>query len=283
VSLDKRLREGVDRLASEVDPDVYGNLGRAMRGARSFRTRRYACMAGAIILLGTLALGTKIITNPAPSGSVGKPGSRNGVAPSTWPGRIRLRMGGIQRYRRIGRTTYTWGPHGRSTGFDGSFTFIPTYQGRMSQERCHWTTLGGGATTTVEAHGVFCIFDVTVHNMGTRAEVIDSNQFLLTADTEGYLHSHSLATAAMNALGEPNLPWWKGNLLNRRIKPGETARGTLLFDIPKHETWQVIELHKSRFSTGVRIDVNLLRQSAHPMGKRCDLPVVRYSQWSPCA
>jgi hypothetical protein len=113
----------------------------------------------------------------------------------------------------------------------------------VSKVKCGATGMGGDYLNK-EAQGVFCLVDVTVRNIGNKAQMFNgSSQKAYNGDGTEFSHDD---TAALYAS--------KGNetFLND-INPGNKVAGTLVFDVPKGTKLSTVELHDSPFSGGVTV------------------------------
>lgn len=98
-----------------------------------------------------------------------------------------------------------------------------------------------------KAQGQFWLVDITVENIGDESQVFfDSEQKL--KDEKGREHSSDSA-AAMYLEGNENV-WLE------EINPGNTVKGSLIYDLPAGSTPTEIELHDSMFSGGVTVDLS---------------------------
>ncbi|WP_261566085.1 protein kinase domain-containing protein [Frankia gtarii] len=119
---------------------------------------------------------------------------------------------------------------------DGSLEFV------VAGVDCSKTQIGDGLLA-LRASGKFCQVQVTVRNTGDTAKALDNSSELLL-DDDGDRHEANFL--ARFKLGE-NL--WDS------IDPGETKRGTLVFDLPRDAQPRELEVHESSQSTGARIQV----------------------------
>ena len=120
---------------------------------------------------------------------------------------------------------------------DGKFEFV------VSKVKCGATTMGGDFLNK-DAQGVFCLVDVTIRNIGNKAQMFNgSAQKAFNGDGTEFSHDD---TAALYAS--------EGNetFLND-INPGNKVAGTLVFDVPKGTKLSTVELHDSPFSGGVTV------------------------------
>ncbi len=93
--------------------------------------------------------------------------------------------------------------------------------------------------------GAFWLVNVTVKNTGDKAAYFaGSSQKLLAGDVEYEADSGSVVF----------LPDAKS--LFTSINPGNSVRGTIVYDLPKSAKPTVIELHGSAFSHGVKVALN---------------------------
>ncbi|WP_235488412.1 DUF4352 domain-containing protein [Frankia sp. AvcI1] len=107
---------------------------------------------------------------------------------------------------------------------------------------CSKSRLGDGLLA-LRASGRFCLAQVTVRNTGDTAAALDNTTELLWDDHGDRHEANFLARFKL----DENL--WDS------IDPGETKRGTLVFDVPRDAQPQELELHESAQSDGVRIPV----------------------------
>jgi hypothetical protein len=97
-----------------------------------------------------------------------------------------------------------------------------------------------------DAQGQYCKVATTVRNLGDEAVTFyTGNQFAYNADGQKY----SADAAAEIYLGESD------NGFLTSINPGNTADGTIVFDIPEDASITKLELHDSAFSGGVTVRV----------------------------
>lgn len=94
-----------------------------------------------------------------------------------------------------------------------------------------------------KAQGQYVLVGVTVTNIGEKAQLLaDSSQKL--RDAQGREFSSDTAAAI----------YIKGNdVFLNEINPGNSVKGTLVFDMPKGASPVSIELHDSPFSEGVTV------------------------------
>jgi hypothetical protein len=122
---------------------------------------------------------------------------------------------------------------------DGAFEFV------VHEVTCGITTLGP-QLVGVKADGQFCLVDVTVTNVGSSAGIFtDTAQYATTLDGT---RRNANSTAG----------WWANEGINVWISvlnPGDSVRGTLVFDIPADTSIQAIEFHDSLFSQGIVVTV----------------------------
>jgi hypothetical protein len=99
------------------------------------------------------------------------------------------------------------------------------------------------------AQGQFCLVNVTVMNVGKSPEVF--NDFTPKAyDANGTeLSPNSGAGVWVNKGGA-------SSTFLQSINPGNTVRGTLIFDVPKGTTLSSIVLHESEFTAGVKVPLS---------------------------
>lgn len=122
---------------------------------------------------------------------------------------------------------------------DGKFEFT------VHGVNCEKTELGNDFLNK-EAQGKFCIVDITVKNIGDKAQGLsDSNQYAYNA--EG--HKYSADSEAALYLDD------SAAKIYEEINPGNTIKGKIIFDIPKDVTLTSLELHDSAFSGGVKVNL----------------------------
>ncbi|WP_255355838.1 DUF4352 domain-containing protein [Frankia sp. CpI1-P] len=107
---------------------------------------------------------------------------------------------------------------------------------------CSKTRLGDGILA-LRADGRFCLARVTVRNTGDTSAALDNTTELLWDDHGDRHEANFLARFKL----DENL--WDS------INPGETKRGTLVFDVPRDAQPQELELHESSQSAGAHIPV----------------------------
>jgi hypothetical protein len=123
---------------------------------------------------------------------------------------------------------------------DGKFEFV------VSKVDCSKTKVGN-AYLNKRAQGKFCQVSVKVTNIGKEAQLFDgSSQKAL--DAKGTEFSND--GAAELYANEDN-----ATFLNE-INPGNSAKGRLIFDVPRSVKLTAIELHDSPFSGGVEVSLS---------------------------
>ena len=150
----------------------------------------------------------------------------------------------------VGAATLAWS----LTGGRGSSAIGPAPPGLNSPVRdgrlefvvtavsCGHATVG--RLITRKAQGQFCIVDVSVSNIGTKAQAFaDSFQKLIAADGKEY----SADTTAGVIANESGTTIWNN------LNPGAKVTGKMVYDIPKDAIVSKVELHDSPFSTGATI------------------------------
>ncbi len=96
------------------------------------------------------------------------------------------------------------------------------------------------------AQGQYCEMGVTVKNIGDEAQMFDgSNQYLYNASNQKYTYD-STATLYANPSNSTFL---------NNINPGNTASGTVVFDLPQGVTPTTAELHDSSLSGGIKVNL----------------------------
>lgn len=122
---------------------------------------------------------------------------------------------------------------------DGAFTFT------VHSVKCGKESVGS-AYLEEKAQGQFCLINVTVANHGDEAQLLFSdNQYVF--DGKGRKFSHD-DVAAISIEGNESV-WME------EINPGNSVKGTMVFDVPKKAKIVRAELHDSAFSGGVTISL----------------------------
>ena len=99
---------------------------------------------------------------------------------------------------------------------------------------------------TKNAQGQYCLLHINVKNTGDKAQTLDSmSQYVYNSKGQKY-SSDDEATIYINPTN--------GTFLNQ-INPGNTVKGTVVFDIPKDVKPVTAELHDSALSGGVKVDL----------------------------
>ena len=121
---------------------------------------------------------------------------------------------------------------------DGKFEFVVTgYQPGV-------TEVGDNPYFTEQASGQFVLVDVTVKNIGDKAQSFSpTDQKLIDAQGREF----EVNTTAMIAGSTSDIPVWD------KINPGNTVSIQLVFDMPTDATPAQVELHDSMFSGGVKV------------------------------
>ncbi|WP_235826099.1 protein kinase domain-containing protein [Candidatus Frankia alpina] len=119
---------------------------------------------------------------------------------------------------------------------DGSLEFV------VAGVDCSKTQIGDGILA-LRAAGRFCQAQVTVRNTGDTAKALDNSSELLWDDHGDRHEANFLARLKL----DENL--WDS------IDPGETKRGTLVFDVPRDAQPRELEIHESSQSAGARIPI----------------------------
>ncbi|GIF51733.1 Mpr protein [Asanoa ferruginea] len=120
---------------------------------------------------------------------------------------------------------------------DGKFEF------KVSKVKCGAATIGPELLKQ-EAQGVFCLVDVTVRNIGNKAQLFDgSSQKAFDGDGTEFSHDSAAALYANDGT----------DVFLEEINPGNRINGTLVYDVPKGTKLTTIELHDSPFSGGVTV------------------------------
>jgi len=119
---------------------------------------------------------------------------------------------------------------------DGKFTFLVTKIGKKSRI--------GDEYLGKKAQGQFILVQMSITNHGDEPQsMFGDNQYLYSADGKKY----SADTEAAIYLGD------QGSTLWEEINPGNTLKGTVVFDVPTGLKADHLELHDSMFSGGVNV------------------------------
>jgi hypothetical protein len=122
---------------------------------------------------------------------------------------------------------------------DGKFQFT------VSKVECGIAHLGD-TTFGKDAQGQFCKVSVNVKNIGNEAKMFDaSSQHAFNAAGQKY-DADGTASIYLGDLGHAFL---------ENINPGNAVDGVFVFDIPKDQKINKLELHDSPFSGGVTVTV----------------------------
>lgn len=98
-----------------------------------------------------------------------------------------------------------------------------------------------------KAQGNFCLINVTIKNVGSSAEIFDSNSQKATGPDGTQFSTDPTAETYVNSQDQTFL---------EDINPGNQVKGTLLFDVPKGVALSSITLHESMFTPGVKIPLH---------------------------
>ena len=120
---------------------------------------------------------------------------------------------------------------------DGKFEFVVT------KLDCSKSKVGSDYLNK-KAQGKFCMVSVTVKNIGKEAQLFHGSS-QKAMDAEGTEFSND-GTAEMYANQD------SATFLNE-INPGNSAKGRLIYDVPKSVKLTTVELHDSPFSGGVEV------------------------------
>lgn len=122
---------------------------------------------------------------------------------------------------------------------DGKFSFTVT------KVKCGIKSVGTKYLNK-KPQGQFCQVSLTIENVGDEAQYMfaDSQKAF---DAEG--REFSPDTAAMIYLKDGADTWMK------EINPGNSLKGSLLFDVAAGTTLETLELHDSAFSAGVTVSL----------------------------
>jgi len=123
---------------------------------------------------------------------------------------------------------------------DGKFQFT------VASVECGKASAGTNQYLTKQAQGQFCFVNVTVKNIGSEAQTLDSSsQCLFDAANAKYSTD---GTASLYANPE-------GSTFLNQINPGNSVTGIVVFDLPKDKTPVTAELHNGAFSGGVKVNL----------------------------
>ncbi|MEU4688301.1 DUF4352 domain-containing protein [Actinoplanes sp. NPDC023714] len=121
---------------------------------------------------------------------------------------------------------------------DGKFEF------KVAGVKCGVKQIGSDFLNQ-KAQGQYCLINVSVKNIGKEAQdFADSVQKAFDADEVEYAVDSGAAIYL-----EDN------KVLFTKINPGNTVKGTLVFDVPKGTKLTSVELHDSMFSGGVTVNL----------------------------
>jgi hypothetical protein len=96
------------------------------------------------------------------------------------------------------------------------------------------------------AQGQYCLLNLSVRNIGNKAQTLDStSQYLYNSSGQKY-SSDNTATIYENPTS--------GTFFNS-INPGNTVNGIVVFDVPQGVTPVTAELHDSALSGGVKVQL----------------------------
>ncbi|XVU25363.1 DUF4352 domain-containing protein [Actinoplanes sp. CA-054009] len=126
------------------------------------------------------------------------------------------------------------------SAFEGHFELTVT------GSRCGVPTVGP-QDLSQRATGQFCLVDVSVHNTGAEAELLDPGA-QRAIDSRGA--EHRVADQALVFLNEPR------PTLLEEIAPGATVKGVLPFDVPAGVQLSELVLHTAMDSPGARVPVS---------------------------
>jgi hypothetical protein len=99
---------------------------------------------------------------------------------------------------------------------------------------------------TKNAQGQYCLLNLSVKNIGNKAQTLDSmSQYLYNSSNQKY-SSDNEATIYENPTN--------GTFLNS-VNPGNVVNGIVVFDVPKDVTPVTAELHDSALSGGVKVNL----------------------------
>ena len=121
---------------------------------------------------------------------------------------------------------------------DGQFTFT------VHEFNCGETRVGKGFLAE-EAQGQFCIAQMTVENTGDQGTTLDAGSQYAFIDTKKYEAEPGIGTET--AQGK--------SFFLENINPGNSVDGIVVWDVPKGQKPNRLELHDSLFSGGVEIEV----------------------------
>lgn len=123
---------------------------------------------------------------------------------------------------------------------DGKFQFTVTGM------KCGATRVGS-ANFGEKAQGQFCMINVSIKNVGRDAELFDDSS-QKAYDAKGT--EFSTDGGAATYVNDENQTFLEN------INPGNTVRGTLVFDVPRGTKLASVVLHESMFTAGVRVPLS---------------------------
>jgi hypothetical protein len=119
---------------------------------------------------------------------------------------------------------------------DGRFEFV------VSSVACGQESVG--TLVTKQAHGQYCVVDLTVRNIGTEKQLmLDGAQKAIGTDGTQYGADSGASVIASNGLSV------SANLIN----PGNSVTGKIVYDLPDGASIAKLELHDSAFSSGTTV------------------------------
>ena len=125
---------------------------------------------------------------------------------------------------------------------DGKFEFV------VAKPTCGKKTVGSQYLNAT-AQGQFCIVPMTVKNVGDKAQTFSaSNQKAFIGDASYEADTMASMYVETGANG-------KSSSFLEKINPGNSVKGSIVFDVPKGKTLDRIEVHDSVFSSGVEVQL----------------------------
>jgi hypothetical protein len=120
---------------------------------------------------------------------------------------------------------------------DGKFSFVVT------GIDCSLTQVGNQYLNK-QAQGTFCVVDLTVSNIGDKAQSFFGDNATLLADGKEF-----------SADSEAAIYMDESSSLYEEINPGNSLASKVVFDVPAGTTPTAVELHDSAFSGGVTVSL----------------------------
>lgn len=125
---------------------------------------------------------------------------------------------------------------------DGKFEFV------VAKLTCGKKTVGGQYLNAT-AQGQFCVVPMTVKNIGDKAQMFSAS------DQKAFIGDASYEADSMASMYVETSANGKSSSFLENINPGNSVKGSIVFDVPKGKTLDRIALHDSMFSGGVEVQL----------------------------